>query len=154
MIPSSKCRPRNSAGRCLVKVSPYQIGPRCLQQSPYASFSPNGRWIVTANWDHTARVWNATDGKYLRTLHGHADYINTAVFSPDSQRILTSSGDHTARVWSAADGHLLTALEGHSENVQEAAFSADGSWILTSSYDKTSRVWESATGQLIAKLGG
>src|ERR1700722_13651340 len=33
MIPSSKCRPRNSAGRCLVKVSPYQICPRCLQQS-------------------------------------------------------------------------------------------------------------------------
>jgi hypothetical protein len=33
MIPSSKCRPRNSAGRCLVKVSPYQIGPRCLQQN-------------------------------------------------------------------------------------------------------------------------
>src|SRR5580658_3849634 len=33
MIPSSKCRPSNSAGRCLVQVSPYQLGSRCLQQS-------------------------------------------------------------------------------------------------------------------------
>jgi len=33
MIPSSKCRPRNSAGRFLVKALPYQIGSRCLQQS-------------------------------------------------------------------------------------------------------------------------
>jgi hypothetical protein len=45
MIPSSKCRPRNSSGRCLVKVSPYQIGPRCLQQSPLTSFR-NAEFMV------------------------------------------------------------------------------------------------------------
>jgi integrase/recombinase XerD len=36
MIRSSKCRPRNGAGRCLVELSPYEIGSRCLQQDQRA----------------------------------------------------------------------------------------------------------------------
>jgi hypothetical protein len=38
MITSSKCRPRNSAGRFCITALPYQIGPLRLQQIPTNAF--------------------------------------------------------------------------------------------------------------------
>ena len=64
-----------------------------------AAFSPDGRRIVTASEDETARVWNATNGQLLVTLEGHTHPVKSAVFSPDGQRIITASDDNTARVY-------------------------------------------------------
>ena len=69
-----------------------------------ASFSPDGRRIVTASEDDTARVWK-TDGLGAPVvLRGHEGPVYSASFSPDGLRIVTASQDTTARVWKA-DGH-------------------------------------------------
>ena len=34
-------------------------------------YSPDGRSIVTASMDHTARIWDGQSGQSLRTLQGH-----------------------------------------------------------------------------------
>ena len=36
-----------------------------------ASFSPDGKYIVTASSDNTAKIWDAVSGKLLRNLTGH-----------------------------------------------------------------------------------
>jgi WD40 repeat protein/energy-coupling factor transporter ATP-binding protein EcfA2 len=120
----------------------------------HAVFSPDGRWIVTASSDKTARVWNAATGELLAKLEGHSGEVKHAEFSPDGQRIVTVSTDETARVWNAATGKLVAKLEGHSRLVTDAAFSPDGQWIVTASTDETARVWNAATGQPVLKLGG
>jgi serine/threonine protein kinase len=63
-----------------------------------ASFSPDGTRVVTASWDKTARVWDATTGKELAVLRGHEGSVLSASFSPDGTRVVTA-GDKTARVW-------------------------------------------------------
>jgi hypothetical protein len=63
-----------------------------------ASFSPNGRRIVTASDDNTARVWDAETGKPVGEPMHHEGWVYAASFSPDSQRIVTASRDNTARV--------------------------------------------------------
>ncbi|HEY6350555.1 MAG TPA: WD40 repeat domain-containing protein [Candidatus Angelobacter sp.] len=37
-----------------------------------AEFSSDSQRIVTASWDHTARVWDTADGRLLATLQGHS----------------------------------------------------------------------------------
>ena len=70
-----------------------------------AAFSPDGKRIVTASWDRTARIWDAATGKPIgEPLRGHEDVVMSAAFSPDGQRIVTASKDRTARVWDAATG--------------------------------------------------
>jgi dipeptidyl aminopeptidase/acylaminoacyl peptidase len=64
-----------------------------------AVFSPDGRRILTASWDGTARLWDAETGAPGPVLRGHEGRVRTAVFSPDGRRILTASGDRTARLW-------------------------------------------------------
>jgi WD40 repeat protein/DNA-binding winged helix-turn-helix (wHTH) protein len=119
-----------------------------------AEFSPDGRRILTASDDHTARVWNAADGRPLAALQGHTDKLAFAAFSPDGLHIVTASEDHTARIWNAADGRSLATLQGHTDKVIRARFSPDGQRIVTAGWDHTPRVWNTADGHLLVTLQG
>ena len=66
-----------------------------------ASFSPDGKRVVTASQDKTARVWDAETGKPLGAPMTHEEGVNSASFSPDGKRVVTASSDGTARVWRA-----------------------------------------------------
>ncbi len=64
-----------------------------------ATYSPDGKCIVTASYDNTARVWEAETGCQVAELKGHGDIVWSATYSPDGKRIVTASADKTARVW-------------------------------------------------------
>lgn len=64
-----------------------------------ATYSPDGKRIVTASADKTARVWEAETGRQVAELKGHGDIVWSATYSPDGKRIVTASADKTARVW-------------------------------------------------------
>ncbi|TRU26454.1 MAG: hypothetical protein EWV92_15680 [Microcystis aeruginosa Ma_MB_S_20031200_S102] len=119
-----------------------------------AAFSPDGKRIVTASNDKTARVWSAETGREIATLNGHQNTFITAAFSPDGKRIVTASSDNTGRVWDAETGREIASLNGHQSYVRTAAFSPDGKRIVTASLDKTGRVWSAETGREIASLNG
>ena len=119
-----------------------------------ASFSPDGRRIVTASRDHSARLWDAETGKDLRVFIGHQSDVRGASFSADGRRILTRSDDGTARVWNAETGQQLIALTGHEGSVTSASFSADGVRIMTASRDGTARVWDATNGASLLSLQG
>jgi WD40 repeat protein len=119
-----------------------------------AAYSTDGKRIVTASQDDTAREWDAQTGQLLATLSGHTGTVDDAAFSPDATRIVTASEDSTARVWDAGSGNLLATLTGHTGEVRKASFSPDGTRIVTASADDTARVWDAASGALLATLAG
>jgi WD40 repeat protein len=118
-----------------------------------AVFSPDGRRIVTASNDRTARIWNSDTGKQLAKL-AHEEPIRTAAFSPDGRRIVTASADQTARIWDADAARPLRVLSGHADMVWAASFSPDGRRVLTASFDKTARVWAAESAKQLAVLSG
>ena len=116
--------------------------------------SPDGKKVVTASHDNTARIWDAHSGKPIAILHGHTQLVATAVFSPDGEKVVTSSHDNTARIWDANSGRLLEKLEKHKARVNTAFFSPDGKSIVTSSSDNTACIWDSTSEKPLITLIG
>ncbi len=110
------------------------------------AFSPDGKYVLTASEDKTARLWEVQTGRELRQFTGHTESLNDATFSPDGRYVLTGSRDKTARLWDTQTGKEIRRFTGHTEEVHGVAFSPDGKWVLTASVDKTARLWDVQTG--------
>ncbi len=117
-----------------------------------ASFSPDGKRIVSASADKTIRIWNVDNGMQMGLFAGHTDRVNSASFSPDGKRIVSSSYDATIRIWDIETGQQIgKPLKGHTSSVNSASFSPDGKLIVSASSDNTIRIWNAKTGQQIGK---
>ncbi len=125
-----------------------------------ASFSPDGRYIVTSGCDESgngnctiqgsARVWETTTGREIAYTTYNGD-VNLSIFSPDGKYIATASNDGTARVWEAHTGKEVARMT-HDGAVSSIAFSSDGKYVASGSSDKTVRIWEASTGKEIFRV--
>ncbi|WP_437618237.1 nSTAND1 domain-containing NTPase [Sorangium sp. So ce1151] len=120
-----------------------------------ASWSPDGKRVLSASEDGTARVWRA-DGTGQPVVLPHSGAaVLSAAWSPDGERVLTASEDGTARVWSADGVGQPVILEGHGGPVVSAAWSRDGQRVITVSRDGAARVHAAdGTGEELALGGG
>lgn len=109
-----------------------------------SEYSTDGKYIVTASGDKTAKIWNAVTGDLLLDLKGHKEEVRTAKFSPDGKYIVTTSNDWTARVWEVTEGKCLMELR-HKDIVSSASYSPDGRSIATGCWDDSVRIWDIAT---------
>jgi hypothetical protein len=119
-----------------------------------AAFSGDGKRVVTASRDGTARIWDAESGLAIAVLKGHADTVHGGAFSGNRQRVVTASSDNTASIWDAESGAEVAVLKGHTSSVISAAFSGDGKRVVTGSADKTARIWDAESGTETAILKG
>lgn len=118
------------------------------------AYSPDGRSIVSASFDNTLKVWDATSGRALLTLYEHTTEVTDCMYSPDGRSIVSSSWDKTLKVWDATSGRALLTLIGHSEGVLACAYSPDGRLIVSGSGDKTLKVWDVVSGRTLHTLSG
>jgi WD40 repeat protein len=107
------------------------------------AFSPDGKWILTASRDRTARVWDATSGKLVRELR-HDGPLHCAVFSPDAKVVATGGEGLGVRLWGTVRGEIVRQLK-HPGTVNALAFSPDGRFLLSGG--NQSVLWRADTGE-------
>src|SRR5262249_6516488 len=112
------------------------------------AFSPDGRRLVVAAGDKTARVITVATGHQAALPHPAA--VNGAAFSPDGALIATASSDGLGRTW-RADG---TPRGGRHASVLSITFSHNGKLLLTSSLDHDLRIWDVRTRATVRVLRG
>ena len=114
-----------------------------------AGFSPDGRFVVTASFDKTARVWDASTGAPVGTPLRHGDKINSAIFSPDSRTVVTASSDRSARIWDALTGNPVGIPMTQAGPVYYAVFSPDSRRVASGGVEGA-RIWDATTGQPVS----
>ena len=119
-----------------------------------ASFSPDGKKIVTTMLDKPIQIWDTCTVTLIRSLSGHKDNVRYASFSPDGRQIASASDDKTARVWDVSTGKCIAILEGHTSPIDFLSFSANGKYIVSASEDSTIRIWNTLNGVCVHTLNG
>lgn len=81
-----------------------------------ASFSADGRYVLTASQDSTARLWNL-HGKTISVFVGeHQNGIRAVAISPDGRKALTVDGAGTAHLWKTPAEWLNRGVEQFTPN--------------------------------------
>ena len=114
--------------------------------------------------DGKIRLWDATTGKKLTTLSGHAvenqdplsdTHVLALAFSPDGTRLASGSTDTTVRLSdTSTNNDAPITLRKHIGWVNVLAFSPNGKMLASGSTDKTVQLWNTATGEPLATLTG
>ncbi|MGW4115532.1 nSTAND1 domain-containing NTPase [Actinosynnema sp. NPDC004786] len=116
------------------------------------SYSPDGRFLATASFDQTVRLWDLRDPDDPKPLGspltGHRSWVTSAVFSPDGRTLATAGNDQTVRLWDVTDPErprsLGQPLTGGNDTVYLLAFTPDSRTLVTANADGTARLWDVA----------
>jgi WD40 repeat protein len=112
--------------------------------------SLDGRTVLTACQDGSARLWNAGTGRLRGKPLEHQGSVLAAIFNADGRTALTGSTDGMGRLWDVATGKLLgQPLVGHRGPLGALAFSRDRRFALTAGHDGTARLWDATLGRPI-----
>ncbi len=115
------------------------------------AYSPDGKYVVTGSHDNTLKLWNALNGKEIRTFSMHTGPVRSVCFNPEGSRILTSSVDNKAQVYDITTCKLLVEIVIDKDRLFKACYSPDGSKILTMNDRDGIALWNASNGEKIGE---
>lgn len=107
----------------------------------HVSFSPDGRYIASASFDNSVKLWDGRTGKFISSLRGHVAAVYQTAWSADSRLLVSCSKDTTLKVWDIRTRKLMNDLPGHTDEVYTVDWSVDGTRVASGGKDKSVRVW-------------
>jgi WD40 repeat protein len=93
-------------------------------------FSPDGRRVVSASWDRTARIWDSRTGQLAAPILQNDTGLEDVRFTLDGRRILTMDPDGRVRLWDAQTGQPFGPALPTAAHWEALDLSRDGRWFL------------------------
>jgi WD40 repeat protein len=90
-----------TAGLFAQETPEVRIFPQVAGYVNSASFSLNGRWILSGGNDGAVKLWDSESGALIKALYGHSGGVRSAAFSPNGRLIASGSEDKTVKIWDA-----------------------------------------------------
>lgn len=151
---------------------------RYTDQFNDAAFSPDGKWIATADNSNLIILWDAATGKRMSTFYGYLSVPgqdelnfdpnsywewyshelisikNKIALSPDGIHAFRSDRGKVVKRWNLLTGKVDQQYAGHEKAVVSFVLNKAGDKLLTAGGDRTAKLFDVATGQLIRNFKG
>lgn len=106
------------------------------------AFHPSGRFLATACYDSSWRLWDLEQKTEVLHQEGHAKPVHCLSYQSDGSVLVTGGLDAFGRVWDLRTGRCIMFLEGHLGAIFGVDFSPNGFHIATGSQDNTCKIWD------------
>jgi WD40 repeat protein len=117
------------------------------------SFSANGRFLLSVNYEGSLNLWELPTGSHLQTFGtGDGSRKTVVSLSPDGCFALSMSLRGDSHLWETTTGKSLHTFEGHRKRVFSASWSADNQFLLLGSEGGTLDLLETFTGRHLRTL--
>ncbi len=109
------------------------------------AFSADGKFLASAGYDKTVRVWDLSTGKVKRVLTGHTAWVPSVACHPKDALVASGSGDKTILVQRYNRKTKPIEIREHN-GVNAVAFSPDGEFIAAGGFRGGLRLWHVRSG--------
>ena len=105
------------------------------------SFSPDGRYLVSAGLDNTVKCWDVASGQPLGKALRHPHPVQDVIYARMGRVIAV--GDHgMGKIWDAETGNEILTLKCQDQTIHRAVLSPDGSLLATAGHDQALCLWD------------
>lgn len=104
------------------------------------AFHPSGRFLGTACYDSSWRLWDLEQKQEVLHQEGHSKGVHCIAFQSDGSVCVTGGLDAFGRVWDLRTGRCIMFMEGHLNAIYGVDFSPNGYHIATASGDNSCKV--------------
>lgn len=119
----------------------------------FASFSPDGQTLATANYDRTVKLYSTTSLRVVKSFKGHGLAADRVMFSPNGNLLATGGRDGIIKIWDPSIDQE-SVLQPGGVYVNAVAFSPDGVFLATGGRFLMAQLWNVATQQEVKRLKG
>ncbi|KAI8854707.1 WD40-repeat-containing domain protein [Chytridium lagenaria] len=113
-----------------------------LLRVPKLAFHPSGKFLGSASYDHTWRLWDLETEQELLLQEGHSREVFAIGFQGDGSLVATAGLDQIGRVWDLRSGRSIMVMQGHVGPIHCLDWSPNGHLIATGSADNQVRIWD------------
>ncbi|CDY50395.1 BnaC09g28860D [Brassica napus] len=105
-------------------------------------FSPDGKWVASASFDRSVRLWNGVTGQFVTAFRRHVGPVYQVSWSADSRLLLSGSKDSTLKIWEIRTKTLKQDLPGHADEFFAVDWSPDGEKVVSGGKERILKLWK------------
>ena len=112
--------------------------------------SADGSTVLSASFDHSARLWRLDEQSTLQVLDGHDGPLNDAVFLT-ANRIATAGADGQIIIWGGPEIKIQKQFRAHAGRITSLAVVDDGH-LISGGWDGKIILWKLSASKVITEF--